>query len=83
MLVGQGLRVLGALVGDMLDAHAGEVPLEQVAVLAVEGRAVVTVEPPGDAVPAEHLGESLDVVLGTRALDHRHLGVPGEAVDDD
>ena len=53
------------------------------AVLAVEGSAVVAVEPVRDAVPAEGLGKGLVVVVSARALDDCHLGVPGESVDDD
>ena len=75
--------VLGALVSDLLNAHVGEVLLEQVAVLVIKGGAVVTVEPPGDAMPAEDLGEDPDVVLSCRALDHHHLWVLGESVHND
>ena len=60
-------------------AHVPLVLLEQVTVQAVKGGAVVAVGPPGDAVPAE----GLDVVLSTGTLDHLHLRVPGEAVNDD
>ena len=74
--------VLGTLVGDVGDAHAPQVLLEQVAVLAIEGGVVVAVEPVRDAVSSEDLGEGLEVVVCAGALDDNHLGVPGEAVDD-
>ena len=41
---------------------------------------MVTVVPPGYTVPDEHLGEGLDVVLGSRAFDLCLLGVPGMVV---
>ena len=76
------LGVLGVLVGDMLNAPVVEVPLKQVPVLVVDGHVIVAVVPPEGAVPALHLKEGLDVVPVPRNLDHRHLGVPGEAIND-
>ena len=54
------LRVLCALVGDMLYAHTGEVPLQQATVLAIEGRACT--------------GQTRKVVLTLLSHLHRNSG---------
>ena len=51
------------------------------AVLAVEGAAVVTVETVGAALPADDVGEGLCVVIDAGALGDCLLWVPGKTID--